>query len=278
MKKIFISYTLILGFGCVGGAQKTIVLPASTGSSSPSSSSSLAKWPSANQNTTLKIANGLSGFTAGEETLIQTMANNWESAANNSNFFSFGNDTNIDSSDLDDYYNDSDMGVYKSTLWFSPTEVSATALAVTQYFGYRSGDYLILTHADIIFNYSGTFTFSTTNPTPAGEFDLPSVAIHELGHFLGLGHNTTDTTSVMKSTVASGPSSYKRTLSSSDNTNIRTRYSLSGGGALESSNPNALTAEQGQTVRGIVELNSDGTCNHRENGVLIHSHKVKVRK
>jgi hypothetical protein len=279
MNKILIFCTLILGFGCVGGGEKTIVLPASTGSSSPSSSSSLAKWSTANPNITLKIANGASGFSAGEITLIQTMADSWETAANNSNFFSYGTDTNIDSSNLDDYYNDSDLGVYKSTLWFSPSEVSATALAVTQYFGYRSGDYLILTHADIIFNFSGTFTFNTTNPTPAGEFDLPSVAIHELGHFLGLGHNTSDSTSVMKSTVASGPSSFKRTLAASDTTNIKTRYGLAGGGALTASdNPNALTAEQGQLVRGIVEVNADGTCIHRENGKVIHSHSVKVRK
>ena len=88
-------------------------------------------------------------------------------------------------------YYDSEMGIYKSTNWFS--NVSNQALAVTQFYGIRRNvgsatEYIELTHADIILNYRD-YTFSMDSSSNSN-YDLPSVLLHELGHFIGLSHQS----------------------------------------------------------------------------------------
>lgn len=52
-----------------------------------------------------------------------------------------------------------------------------------------------IVESDIFFNMA--FNWSTATPGVAGRFDLESVALHEIGHFLGLGHSALGETEVI---------------------------------------------------------------------------------
>lgn len=52
-----------------------------------------------------------------------------------------------------------------------------------------------IVESDIFFN--ATFNWSVATPGVAGRFDLESVALHEAGHFLGLGHSALGETEMM---------------------------------------------------------------------------------
>lgn len=263
-KYLILNLLLLISTGCLKGATETIT--AGSPVSASGSTSSAARWDSYDLD--LKVATDVYDVT--EKNQIISMGNAWEAAASNLNFFNFGTTTNKDYAHLDDFY-DSEMGIYRSSHWFS--QISPTALAITQYFGYRSGGYINLVHADVILNDSGLFAFTTNNPVPGGHYDLPSIIVHELGHFLGLSHNLTET-SVMRSSLSAG--TLNRTLSTADNRDIRNRYGM-GVSGLENGNAIAVnvdTSKNGEEVRGIVELNADGNCKHYENGKLIHSHSV----
>jgi hypothetical protein len=83
---------------------------------------------------------------------------------------------------------DGKNAIYFASKWHPA--LPSTALAVTQIFGVRqnagtSQEYLEIVDADIIIN--GLFRFS---PRQLGGYDLSSVIMHEMGHFLGLYHNT----------------------------------------------------------------------------------------
>lgn len=184
--------------------------------------------------------------------------------------------TNKDYSNLSSFQ-DGELGIYKSHSWFS--EVSSSALAITQFYAIRrnagsSAEYLELTHADIIVNYRD-HDFSL-NPLSSIDYDLPSVLIHELGHFIGLQHTDYYTTSVMQPYM--GTRDAFRALYAADITNINNLYN--GASSLTASGSKALarTAQnagpQDEVVQGYFELREDGKCKHYINEEFIGEHSM----
>lgn len=234
------------------------------------------KWEGGDMPVTVNLSNS---FSATEASTLESMGNSWEAATGNAvNFFNFGAQvSNKSYTDFDDYQ-DSEMGVYLNNNW--PSNISAFALAITQYFGYRhnvgtSSEYIELIHADIILN-DEYFSFSFNGQ--AGTYDLPSVVLHEFGHFIGLTHSSTSP-SVMSPTLAS--STQSRSLYSHDINSIKSNYGLSALMASQSVlSHGAIVAEntdehnhdidvenapyEGELVKGIIELRFDGSCNHSQ--------------
>jgi len=113
----------------------------------------------------------------------------------------------------------------------TPQQYGSSALAFTTTFTIDQGGVVDqfdrpvdfpgqIMEADIMFNPSTQF--STNATTPATLFDLQSVAIHEIGHLLGLDH-TNLVSSVMFPTLIAGVN-YARTLTTDDIAGISTIY------------------------------------------------------
>lgn len=219
---------------------------------------------------------------------IEQMLKQWNSASS-LNYFRLPAATTSKSNkgNLDNFKNDGVLGVYRSDSWFS--NVSGQALAVTQYFGYRrntgtASEYVELYHADVIINYRD-YNFST-DANSNNDYDLHSVVLHELGHFIGLNHvNSFSISSVMQPYLSIFDS--VRTISSYDKTTAQNLYGV---GALQA-NPGfqvmalAVTKDNSPKVlpksardigsgevRGVIELRADGKCHHYENGKKVHVH------
>lgn len=227
----------------------------------------------------LRISND---FTAAELSNIQSMSNAWETAIDNKkNFFTNTNRTPEVSEpnlDLDELGDDDVNGVYKITHW--PLELNAGALAVTQLFGrrYNIGDndeYVRIEHADVLIN-ENLYDFRTVDGAGGGSYDLRTVVLHELGHFLGLSHKYGDTVmvpSIGTSTVARAPTGV-------DSLDLADKYNLNLGGgsssaAVNGSRPTYSPRTGGGKVKIMIELRADGECVHKENGIVIRRHSLK---
>ncbi|RZC89585.1 hypothetical protein C5167_027121 [Papaver somniferum] len=85
----------------------------------------------------------------------------------------------------------------------------------------------VLAHAfapvDGRFHYDADEKWSTHPAQGSGTYDLESVALHEIGHLLGLGHST-ERDAVMFSSIQ--PGSLKRQLYANDIRGVRTLYGL----------------------------------------------------
>lgn len=168
-------------------------------------------------------------------------------------------------------YRDGELGIYKSFTWFP--NVSANALAITQFYGIvRSdatlGTYIDLTHADIIVNYRDFGSDLTMNGNPLIDYDLPTIVLHEMGHFLGLCHEN-----VSNSIMAPYYFTTQRTLKTFDVNKIRALYLNNQNYSVgKTSIKSAITAKVGTEVQGIVELNANGHCKHYVEGKLIYEH------
>jgi hypothetical protein len=225
-------------------------------------------------------------YAGSDLTSLQNSIAEWNNATTQFTFFNILSGPNREFSNLDDY-NDDEMGIYKINTWFSG--VSTSALAITQYFAIRrnsgtASEYLELTHADILFN-DDRFDFGHANDGgTTAEYDMASVAVHELGHFLGLQHTATTISSVMKPSLNS--LEVRRTLTSYDLTSISQLYAPEVA-ALEADEESYMQGirrdedgydindedEAGEPVRGIIEIHSDGSCHHYENGKLMLKHQ-----
>ncbi len=223
---------------------------------------------------------------------IEQMLKNWNEASSLTFFQLPANDiANKDTGDLNSYKNDGVLGIYRSDNWFS--NVSSQALAITQYFGYRrnvgsSSEYVELFHADILLNYRD-YSFSTDSTS--GTYDLASVVLHELGHFVGLSHvNSYATASVMQPYL--GMSDEVRSLFNYDRSSVQELYGVSpliaspsGFQAIRSASvvadtqtdrpkklPTSARELDSGEVHGVIELKADGECRHYLNGHLHYAH------
>ncbi len=181
---------------------------------------------------------------------------------------------NKDLNDLSDYQ-DNEMGIYKSHKWFS--DVTSNALAVTQYFAYRKnspygGTYYEMSHADIVLNYRD-FSFSSP-PLGLNQFDLRSVLIHEMGHMLGLQHNSSAPGAIMYPYL--DDQEVRITPSQDDKNKLSLLYNghLS---ALSSPSGMASYSEEENipwppSIRVIVEMDADHRCRHFINNKIIYEH------
>ncbi|PIQ61619.1 MAG: hypothetical protein COW00_03375 [Bdellovibrio sp. CG12_big_fil_rev_8_21_14_0_65_39_13] len=211
--------------------------------------------------------------------LIEQMMMKWNAADSSRTYFAIpaASVANKDYSSLSQYQ-DGELGIYKSHSWFS--DVSSSALAVTQFYAIRrnagaSTEYLELTHADIIVNYRD-HQFST-DAFSSLDYDLPSVLIHELGHFIGMQHNSNYyESSVMQPYM--GTRDVFRALYSADQANLLNLYN--GATSLTTSDSGFRAAakvaapNEGEEVSGYFELRTDGICKHYINHEFIGEHSV----
>jgi len=244
----------------------------------------IGKWVTKAPPINLKMSSDFS-FAAGEidgvtnYNPLERMAKVWNDAVSPTKTLfqlPFAGTTNTGYSSLGSF-RDNEFGIYKSQTWFAG--VSTSALAVTQFFGTVTSDpslgtYINLSEADIIFNYNNFgFTFNS------GYYDLQTVALHEMGHFLGLCH-APDNSNPPISIMAPYYYSTQRTLKTYDTNKIQALYLNNQNLAAISTktNTNALSAPVGTEIKGIVELNADGNCRHFINGKLVFEHTTDMSK
>jgi hypothetical protein len=231
------------------------------GSNTPppaSSGRSFARWPNYEFPLNIKIS---SLFTAQEQVSLEEAANQWENINPllETPLFSFQSLSEKNTyTNLDDFYDD-EFGIYFS-------EINSSVLAFTQYFGYRKSDargqYVELVHADIVFNFRD-HRFATV-PTDE-HFDLASVAVHELGHFLGLPHIAPwEGESVMHPNI--DEEEIKRLTTNFDDELMQENYSSTGRSFIQA------LEERSELVRGIIEIRKNDLCLHYENNLLTDWH------
>lgn len=250
------------------------------------------RWPSSSLTGGINIK--ISPDFSANKSEIVDMFEQWNNATTAETFFQTDQEEGnaYDHASLNSF-RDNEMGVYRSSAWFS--DVKSTVLAVTQYYGYRrnsgsASEYIEITHADIIMNYKD-FAFST-DASDSSSYDFESVILHELGHFLGLGHTSSfSIDSVMRPSL--GSSSSKRIITAYDKASIVELY---GGSSALTAQTHALSASRAVAlenkkivlpkaarqissdgeIHGLIELHADGKCLHKENGKVVEVHDANL--
>jgi hypothetical protein len=232
-----------------------------------------------------KILEVSEDFTAQEIANIEDMAEAWnESVEGDKIFFDFGPEASeiSNSGEIDGLLDDT-LGIYKTLNW--PSSLPSSALAVTQIFGVRknvgkSGEFIDIQHADILVNYDD-YDFDTGDS--GSNYDLRTVLLHEMGHFLGLQHKSTNSnrnSSIMYPSISS--SENKRAPLAVDIEDIRELYGLSDSGSTPAlmTEKNTESSDEGIPVKIIIELHANGECVHHVDDKIQfrHQHEIKLLK
>ena len=210
-----------------------------------------------------------------EPSIVTQMMEEWNNMIGGLTFF------NTPSSDITNreypnhlqYGRDNEFGIYWHSTWFS--NISTSALAITTFRGVQrqSGtpdEWVEILHADIVVN--GLHSFST-DPNDTAAYHLPSVLLHELGHFIGLLH-ITGREAVMAPSL-SRFDSYDTPFVADDDA-LQGLYS-SYTNPIVGTGPNRKGVrfrpkKESQIVEGWIELHTDGECRHYQNGRLVEKH------
>lgn len=248
-----------------------------------------------------------SDFNASERALLNDMAVEWEDlgvqadASDDYNFFSASTGGTLTAVADPGHasvssYRDSTLGIYKLNTW--PSDFSASALAVTQLWGIRGASGISISHFDIFYNQDIYNFYTDTNDAGVNPntYDMGTIALHELGHSLGLNHISTVPSNSAVMYPYLGISTVKRTVRDCDLRAISDNYNWSTDStlcpeAIETDsnnlglNPASITEEQldaagvevGDDVGIVMELRTDGTCHHIVNGHDVFSHKANLQ-
>lgn len=225
-------------------------------------------------------------FDTAEVDSINDMADKWDVASEgNKSFFLIQSTPVAEKSETvanSDGFKDNIFAVYKVVKW--PTDLPS-ALAVTQMFGtlYNSGEsdeYFSVQHADILVNYRYTFYSADSGYG----YDLKTVLLHEMGHFIGLNHQTVSYanryTTVMYPSVSSGDK--KRDPMPLDKVTLASHYNYTLSGSSGTSQMVAPRKEYkprnaGTEIKMQIELYPDGECVHRMNGKVVNRHPASLK-
>ena len=198
-----------------------------------------------------------SDFSVNEITSIIDTANEWTTSTGNNNQLFDTSSNTVEKSAMNlNSFQDDVMGIYKVTSW--PSDLPQTALAVTQIFGLRknigsSSEIIEMTHADILVNYQN-FSFSTDN---GFGYDLQTVVLHEMGHFLGLYHDNSSTNnSVMYPTISRFVTN--RSPKNNDILNLSNKYGLTGHGVVSAGINRSMASVQSKGQSDVEEIIDDG--------------------
>jgi|GEM_PF-4921153 len=160
------------------------------------------KWPGASPTVSYRV-NPNTADTSGEETAVQAAAATWTAVTGKNFAFSYAGATSATAYSLNGT---------NEILWKNLGDVSTLAHAIHWY----NTSTLLIVEADIEFN-------EYYNWAP-GTYDIQSIALHEMGHWLFLGdlYSGSDTAKVMYGYYSSG--TLKRVLHSDDIAGIRYLY------------------------------------------------------
>lgn len=123
--------------------------------------------------------------------------------------------------------------------------ITAGSLATTTFwYNATTGDIL---EVDCVLN--DNLTWSVGTPTPAGQYDVESIMLHQFGHYLSIGHSTPP--AIMQPTVPSG--TQRRLLTVDDQYGIESIY---GTAACAAIGPSAkiITLRPSQAVVNLLLL------------------------
>lgn len=232
-------------------------------------------------------------FSDDEISGMKDVGNSWSEAQGEINFFSFKKGKKKEVTDLGQY-SDQTFGIYK--MHTKLPEFPDRALAITQIYAdrvnYSGKSYLSINHADIIVNYA-EFTFSSSSSF--GSYDLQTVILHELGHFIGLNHfQDPVTTSIMEPSIDTYdrihypyPKDTELIQANYQSQTSESKSALTAGRSIASLSESDTQIVGEETENGdgpqVVEKNvrivhllrADKECEHYENGKLILKHKTK---
>lgn len=211
-------------------------------------------------------------FSASEIHAIESAGDSWSEATDNEfEFFDFL-PSMVSFKENVELYDDNELGVYKLDTW--PEDLPATALAVTQIYGEPGTDksgksYIKIDHADILINYE-YYNFVTDE---SWGYDLESIILHEMGHFLGLKHNQDSSeVSIMYPTISKYDNA--RYPKSVDIDLVLELYNQTSNKAVEQTR-HLISSNKKQRIKILLEIYPDGKENMKvkigDNHEILHS-------